>query len=227
MLEIIKERMNNSDYAAFIIDYKRLIEVRENKSLWRAAIYQKNKRIKQQPLLKEFFDYLSNAYDYKLFKGLILTDDSIADIISGGFILPHTKEIKEAIQLHYTIEVYCSFIIEEVIATALSSKSIVERNNYLDFVEKADIKCGGFSYQIKNKSFIYEVEEIERLTDRYIRVNDKLRFIFYSLESDNIYICMIDEKPFLLVTEINNFTNRSSYKLTTIENLTNSIEKER
>lgn len=220
--------MSKEVYSSFIDDYNRLIEARKDIGGWKSA--QSKRYIKgcRVPLIKDYFDYIVNKYDYIAFKGLIMADDNINIVCEGTYTNPNNKKTKDYLILYYTIGVYCSFIVEELIYKALSRNkdNILQRNNTLDYIKKIDFICNNNAYQIKNKSFIYDTYEIEIILDRYRKINDKLRFIFYSFEADNIYICMIDREPYKVITDIHNFTNRSDYVLTTLDELINALERE-
>lgn len=218
MINIIKSGADAANYAEFIKDYNRLVELKDNKSLWNTAIASKNGSI---PLLKSYFDSLHcNKFNYISYKKAILGNSDIYRTIIGYYqTIRNSEIIRECLQLHLTIETYIGFMVEYILAAELREKTNnrVIQNNILDFEKKADLLYNGSFYQIKNCSFLHRYR-IDLIVAEYKAANKYLQFIFYEIAADNIYFLLVDNKPFLHISEINGFSFAADKKRVTIDN---------
>lgn len=217
MIQILEDQMTETDFEAFKTDYISLLNKREDKQKWRLAMSSKRGTV---PFLKEFFDTMRNKFNYISYRNSVKNDRNIFHIIIGYYLSePNDEEIRECLRLHYTIETYIAFMVEWLLFNEIkaNTKYRVYQNRALDTVKKADLLCNGIYYQIKNKSFIYECENTEQLINEYRKANNRLFFIFYTIEQDNVYICAINHQPFLFIDNIDNFTFVYNYDLISIK----------
>ena len=217
MINILKQNMSESDFEAFIIDYDSLYKQKNNKKLWRLAMSSKRGSV---PYIKEFFDTISDKYNYIAYRNSVQSNKDIFYIIIGYYqIERNADDIKECLRLHYTIETYIAFMVEWILFSEIKANTNyrVYQNKMLDTEKKADLLCNSIYYQIKNKSFIYDSDNTGNLIEAYKKANNRLFFIFYTTEEDNIYICAVNNKPFLFIDEIDDFSFIYDYSLINIK----------
>ena len=209
--------MSDTNFEAFITDYQNLYSQKENKDKWRLAMRSKRGFV---PFIKEFFDTMSNKFDYIAYRNSVQNNRDIFYIIIGYYqIKRNDDDIKECLRLHYTIETYIAFMVEWLLFNEIKTNTNyrVYQNRVLDTEKKADLLCNSTYYQIKNKSFIYDCDNTGQMISEYRKANNRLYFIFYTIEKDNIYICAINHQPFLYIDEIDDFTFVYKYDLITIK----------
>lgn len=216
--------MTKDTFENFSEDYKRLYQQKENKVAWRSAM---SKKCGSVPLLKDFFDTLSNKYDYITYKHRIENNRDIYKIIIGFYRNQYNNDDEIlCLWLHYVVESYVAFMVEYILYEELKEDNevIVAQSRELDLVKKADLYCNGSYYQIKSKSFIYECESLVNIIDYYKAANNELFFIFYTIEEENVFICAINSQPYTHINEINGFSFTLPYDLITIKDLATNIK---
>ena len=217
MINILKDNMNENDYQAFLIDYNSLYKQKNDKKLWRLSMSSKKGSV---PYIKEFFDTLGNKFNYIAYRNSVQSNKDIFYLIIGYYqINRNSDDIKECLRLHYTIETYIAFMVEWILFNEIKANTNfrVYQNKILDTEKKADLLCNSIYYQIKNKSFIYDSDNTGSLIEAYRKANNRLFFIFYTIEEDNIYICAVNNKPFMFIDEIDDFTFVYNYGLINIK----------
>lgn len=206
MIQILKQNMSDTDFDVFMTDYQNLYNQKQNKGKWRLAMSSKRGSV---PFIKTFFDTMGNKFNYISYRNSVESNSDIYHIIIGYYLIKRNDDdIKECLRLHYTIETYIAFMVEWLLFEEIKANTTyrVYQNTVLDTVKKADLLCNGIYYQIKNKSFIYDCENTGQMIAEYRKANNRLFFIFYTIEEDNIYICAINHQPFLFIDNIDDFT---------------------
>ena len=222
MIKILKEKMSELDYKQFIEDYNKLYDYKSNKALWKKAMSTKNGEV---PFLKDIFDSIGTPFNYLRYKDKTSNNRELTPIIFGRYNKErNSEEIIECLLYHYSTETYIGFIVEVLIYEELKKHTKrVYKNNVLDTKKKADIMLNGVYYQIKNSSFIFISDNTQKMIDYYKSKNDRLHFIFYTIEKDNIYICAVGGKPYLFIDEIDNFTFARGSQNITLQSLINTM----
>lgn len=228
MIQLIKSRMSENDYKAFIDDYNAIMQIKEdNPKLLKYCISYKRKG--KQPFAKPYFDILKNKYYYKGYKEMFLDNRTVQSIIKGGRTAANDEfsadKIEYTLKLHFSIETYIGFLIEYLIFEELNNgKNKIEISTELDIIHKTDIKVNDYCYQIKNYSFINTNEKLESIISDYKMRNSELYFIFYYPQKENIYFAAVGGLPLRSVNDINGFTFTIPVALIGITELCKAIE---
>ena len=202
MLGIFKENMDEHNYYCLKNDYELLYYMKQCQP-WK-EVHKLNKG--SGIIAKQLFDELQDKYKYTDYKSIVNDNKQVHTLLQTTLL---TKGIQDAyiLQLHYTIEIYISFMIEYIFKQEIKRNTNIKiLSNYnLDVVKKIDMVLDNKPIQIKSYTFI---SCNDMTTDRlklYRNCKD-LHFIFYSLEKDNIYFAEIDNKVLVPITDINDFT---------------------
>ena len=202
MLGIFKENMDEHNYYCLKNDYELLYYMKQCQP-WK-EVHKLNKG--SGIVAKQLFDELQDKYKYTDYKSIVNDNKQVHRLLQTTLL---TKGIQDAyiLQLHYTIEIYISFMIEYIFKQEIKRNTNIKiLSNYnLDVVKKIDMVLDNKPIQIKSYTFI---SCNDMTTDRlklYRNCKD-LHFIFYSLEKDNIYFAEIDNKVLVPITDINDFT---------------------
>lgn len=202
MLGIFKENMDEHNYYCLKNDYELLYYMKQCQPWKKVHKLNKGSGI----IAKQLFDELQDKYKYTDYKSIVNDNKQVHRLLQTTLL---TKGIQDAyiLQLHYTIEIYISFMIEYIFKQEINRNTNIKiLSNYnLDVVKKIDMVLDNKPIQIKSYTFI---SSNDMTTDRlklYRNCKD-LHFIFYSLEKDNIYFAEIDNKVLVPITNINDFT---------------------
>ena len=143
---------------------------------------------------------------YNTYKDIVNNNKQVHTLLQTTL---NTKGIQETylLQLHYTIEIYISFMIEYVFKQEINNKTNINiLSNYnLDVIKKIDLILNNKPIQIKSYTFISCNELTTDRLKMYKNCKD-MHFIFYSLEKDNIYFAEIENKILIPIIDINDFT---------------------
>lgn len=205
MFDVLKKRMSQENYNAFINDYELLYHNKLCAQYKQLHSFKKKANI----FAKSLFDGLNDKYNYLEYKQIVKKDIRVHALLQALLQTKADNAIYSAfiVELHYSTEIYISFMIEYVFKQELKTINNIKilSNNYLDVIKKIDVVMNDKPIQIKNYSFI---SCNEMTTDRLTMYKDckGLCFIFYDYVKDNICFKEIDNKVLLPVEEINDFT---------------------
>lgn len=194
--------MSADNYAAFINDYELLYHNKLCGQYKKLHSFKKKANI----FAKSIFDKLQDKYNYLDYKQIVRNDTQVHALLQS--LLLSDKGIYAAfiVELHYTTEIYLSFMVEYVLKQELKENNIkIVSSNYLDVIKKIDVVMNDKPIQIKNYSFISCNELTTDRLNEYKNI-EGIHFIFYSLEKDNIYFSEIDNKILVPFTDLDDFT---------------------
>lgn len=203
MIKALSQKMDKKNFECFITNYETLIKLKENKTLWASAM----SFVKNEVFTKNIFDSIGNPYNYIGFTNAIKGNQKVFYTVMGLYNeTPNSEPIRLCLEYFYTTQTYIGFIVELLLYDELSQHTKqIYKNNVLDFEKKADILICGNYLQIKNITFLYS-HNLQNNIEYYKSANDRLHFIFYTIEKDNIYFVSIGGNCKNHISSLNGFT---------------------
>lgn len=184
MIEVFRKYMTAENFIEYMQDYNKLYAAKQNKENWKASM-QKRKGIKE-PILRNIIERINNAYDYKAFKKAVNKTNLLSYMIED-----------ENLRLFFQCSIYTGFLIETALNDEVKSKgAITEQSFNLDMNQKTDIKINNINYQIKAITYCNYHDKID------IYKKNKVQFIFYTIDKNNINFIMKDNKASFSADEV-------------------------